>query len=282
MRLSDVVRFIERQTVLDAPAQVVSEKSVKVVGREPLKSALSGRWLGHPLHPPLTDLPIGLWTAALLLDFAGGEAGQGAADALLGVGVLTALPTAAAGLHDWSWTMGKDQRVGSVHALANGAALAGFAGSWLMRRSGNRGSAKLLALASSAGMVAGSYLGGHLSYARGLGVDRTAFQEGPTQWTDVLAETELPEATLTRASADGVEVVLHRRGRSIDALANTCSHLGGSLHEGEVADGCVACPWHASRFDLRSGEVVEGPASMPQPAYDARIRAGRVEVRLRP
>ncbi|GAC1342718.1 MAG: hypothetical protein NVSMB29_14720 [Candidatus Dormibacteria bacterium] len=281
MKLNDVVRFIERQDFLDAPAQFVSGQAVKVVGKEPLKSALSGRWVGHPLHPVLTDLPIGLWTSALVLDLVGGEGGEDAADRLLGLGILTSLPTAAAGIHDWVWTMGEDQRVGLVHAVANEVALVAFAGSWLLRKGGNRGGAKVLALAASAGLLVGGYLGGHLSYARGLGVDRTAFEEGPSDWTDVLAESDLAEATLTKASAGGVEVMLFRRGRSVNALSNTCSHLGGPLNEGEVADGCVVCPWHASRFDLSSGEVVEGPASMPQPVYDARLQGGRVEVRLR-
>lgn len=281
MKLNDIVRFIERQGFLDAPAKLVSGQTVKVVGREPLKSALSGRWLGHALHPMLTDLPIGLWTGAMVLDLVGGRGGEDAADTLLGLGILTSLPTAAAGIHDWSWTMGEDQRLGLVHAVANEVALVAYTGSWFMRRSGNRGGAKLLALAASAGIVAGGYLGGHLSYARGLGVDRTAFEEGPSDWTDVLGETELPQATLTKASAGGVAVVLFRRGQAIDALSNTCSHLGGPLDEGEVAGGCVVCPWHGSRFQLSSGEAVEGPASVPQPAYDARIQGGRVEVRLR-
>lgn len=282
MKLNDIVRFIERQEVLDGPAEFVSGKAQQLLGKEPLKSALSGRWLGHPLHPTLTDLPIGLWTGALLLDLVGGEGGEDAADTLLGLGVVTALPTAAAGFHDWSWTMGEDQRLGFVHAIANEVALVGFTVSWLMRRSGNRGGAKLLSLVSSAGLVAGGYLGGHLSYVRGVGIDRTAFEEGPSDWTDVLGEAELAESSLTKATADGVDVVLYRRGASISALSNTCTHLGGPLHEGEVSSGCVSCPWHGSRFELSSGEVVDGPASMPQPAYDARVSAGRVQVRLRP
>jgi nitrite reductase/ring-hydroxylating ferredoxin subunit len=64
------------------------------------------------------------------------------------------------------------------------------------------------------------------------------------------------------------------------AIAATCSHLGGPLHEGKRDGDTVVCPWHGSRFDLCTGEVQGGPAVYPQPRYETRIHSGKVEIRI--
>jgi nitrite reductase/ring-hydroxylating ferredoxin subunit len=95
----------------------------------------------------------------------------------------------------------------------------------------------------------------------------------------VLAEAELAEGELRRVSAGEASVLLVREDGQIHALANTCSHAGGPLDEGELADGCVVCPWHGSAFRLTDGHIVRGPASIPQPAYQTRVREGKIEIR---
>jgi uncharacterized membrane protein len=135
----------------------------------PLRDALRGTWLGHPLHPPLTDVPIGFWTSAVVLDVLGGRSAERSADLLIGLGLASSVPVAAAGLADWSEASRRAQRQGVVHALANTAAQALFAASLLARRSDRR-TGRWLALLGTASLAAGSYIGGHLAYVEGAGV----------------------------------------------------------------------------------------------------------------
>jgi nitrite reductase/ring-hydroxylating ferredoxin subunit len=100
-------------------------------------------------------------------------------------------------------------------------------------------------------------------------------------WTPVLGEAELREAEPRRATAGGSDILLYRRGDRVFALADRCSHRGGPLHEGQVHDGQVTCPWHQSTFRLDDGSTLQGLATAPQPCYDVRVRDGAVEVRER-
>jgi nitrite reductase/ring-hydroxylating ferredoxin subunit len=122
-----------------------------------------------------------------------------------------------------------------------------------------------------------------MAYGRGVGVDQTVFETQPTEWTSVMSAEELSEGKPASARLDGTTLVFYRAGDRILALSARCSHRGGPLHEGEVDDRelSVTCPWHGSRFDLETGDVLRGPATAPQPAYEARISDGRIEVRLR-
>jgi nitrite reductase/ring-hydroxylating ferredoxin subunit len=95
----------------------------------------------------------------------------------------------------------------------------------------------------------------------------------------VLGETELGEGEHRRVAAGEATVLLVRDRGRVHALANTCSHAGGPLDEGRFATGCVVCPWHGSTFRLVDGSIVRGPASTPQPSYETRARAGKIEVR---
>jgi len=256
----------------------------KLVPPGPRKDLLSGSRLGHPLHPALTDVPIGSFVAATVLDLLGGKRSAGAVDALLGLGIAATLPTAAAGLSDWSDTYGPDQRVGVVHALSNVTALSLFAGSLVARRSGQRALGRGLGWAGLTALATGGYLGGHLSYARGVGVNHAFDEPELTDWTAVMDAADLPTGSPTKAEAKGATVLLYRTADRVYAIGGRCSHAGGPLPEGKVDDAgpCVECPWHASVFRLEDGSVVHGPASVPQAAYDVRITDGRVEVRRRP
>jgi nitrite reductase/ring-hydroxylating ferredoxin subunit/uncharacterized membrane protein len=274
-----------RLTKLEALDAVAKPLGKIVRGRFPpgaFKDALSGVPLGHPLHPVLTDIPIGTWVSATLLDVLGGETGRDAAPTLIGVGVAAAVPTAMSGLNDWADTEVADaevRRVGAVHAAANVGALALYSASLAARRDGRRGLGVALGLAGLGALAVGGHLGGHLSYDKGVGVDRAAWQQPGRDWVDVLAAGDLPDRGMAHAEVAGVDVLLVRRDADVFALANTCGPRGGSLHEGELVDGCVQCPLHGSRFRLDDGSVERGPCAFPQPVYDVRIEDGRVQVR---
>jgi uncharacterized membrane protein len=134
------------------------------------RQLLEGRPIGHALHPVLSDIPIGSWTSSVILDLLGGDSAQSGADLLIVIGLLAALPTAISGWTDWSRTDKKQQRVGLVHAVANISAVSLFALSLRERRHGRRNAGKFLSLAGAGSMSAAAYLGGHLSFARGVGV----------------------------------------------------------------------------------------------------------------
>jgi len=244
-----------------------------------MRNLLSGTDLGHPLHPVLTDLPIGAWVMSALLDAAGGPAAEGAADLLVAAGVVAAVPTAAAGLNDWSDTVGPETRVGLVHAALNTTALSLYLASLVARARGRRRGGKVLGLAGLGVLLGGAYLGGHLSFGMGVDVNRTAWEQRPDQWTPVLADTELADGEHRRADAGGVPVLLYRTAGTVYALDSTCSHMGGPLEEGTISDGCITCPWHGSTFRFADGTIVRGPASTPEPCYQTRIQDGRIEVR---
>ncbi|HZB97473.1 MAG TPA: Rieske 2Fe-2S domain-containing protein [Candidatus Sulfotelmatobacter sp.] len=283
MALRDVARFLGRFEFLDPVSDWLSARVYDVAGTGPVRDALSGRWLGHPLHPMLTDVPIGAWVAACVLDIVGGEEQADAADALIALGILSAAPTAAAGLSDWSDTVGEDRRIGLVHAAANTAALVFYSTSLVLRRAGARRSGVALSWLGGGAVTFGGYLGGHLSYSRGIGVDHNVFEEPPEGWVRVASEEQLEEGKPVLGEANGYGVLLYRREGVVHAIADRCSHAGGPLHEGSVDDDlCVTCPWHASMFRLADGQVARGPATAPQPVFDVRLREGAVEVALKP
>lgn len=245
----------------------------------PVNAALSGTAFGHPLHPPLTDVVIGAWTSAVALDWIGGKRGGPAADWLVALGVLSALPTAAAGLNDWARLEGPTRRLGLVHGTTNVVATGLFGTSWLARKAGRRFFGRLLALAGYGTVSVGGFLGGHLSFRRGVGVDHTAFLEVPEDWTAVVDEASVKELEPLLVKSGGVEIVLVRERGSLYALLERCAHQGGPLHEGRIEDGCIVCPWHSSRYRLSDGLAMSGPTAHPQPAVQVRVRDGEVEVR---
>ena len=281
-RAHAVVHALGRAQALDPPAQAAAKAVRSAIPAGTVKDVLSGVPLGHALHPLLTDVVVGTWTSATILDLVGGRDARGAADRLIAVGLAAAVPTAVSGSNDWSDTEAGDpevRRVGAVHAVLNVAAVGLYGSSLAARRTGRRGWGRVLGLAGAGLLGASGFLGGHLTYADGVGVDRNTWQPAVEDWTDAAAEADVREGELTGANAAGVEVVLTRRDGRLHALADRCAHRGGPLHEGRLVDGCVECPWHASRFALEDGSVERGPSPYPQPVFEARARDGRVEVR---
>jgi nitrite reductase/ring-hydroxylating ferredoxin subunit/uncharacterized membrane protein len=248
-----------------------------------VKDLLNGVWFRHPLHPALTDVPIGSWTCATLLDAAsaGDSRLRPAADTLVGVGCLGALGAALSGVADWQDTYGHERRVGVAHALLNVGALTLFSTSWFLRRGGSR-SAGLAASAAGYGLaLASSYLGGHLVFRLGTQVNRNAWTEAPEDWTPAITEAELGDNQLVHASAGGLSVLLVRQHGRVYAMGDVCSHAGGPLHEGTLDGRSVICPWHGSQFDLADGNILHGPATAEALMLETRIQDGHVQVRRR-
>jgi uncharacterized membrane protein len=164
-----LTRQLERTDSLDGAARRIDGLLDGLLRDGRVRGLLAGEWLGHALHPLLSDLPIGAWTSSLILDGLGGSSAEDAADLLIGVGIAAVAPTALAGWAEWSETGVEERRVGLVHAAANIAAALGFAASLASRRNGRRGLGKALSLAGAGSLGLGGYLGGHLSYVRGVG-----------------------------------------------------------------------------------------------------------------
>jgi nitrite reductase/ring-hydroxylating ferredoxin subunit len=166
-----------------------------------------------------------------------------------------------------------------AHGLLNTGALALYTTSMILRQLQARNAGRKVAVLGYVVANAAAYLGGHLVFGEQIGVDHTAAQVPPADFVPVLPEAELPENTLRQVLANGMPVLLLRRGDRIHAIAATCSHLGGPLAEGKLDDNSVVCPWHRSRFALDSGAVLNGPATFPQPCFATRVRDGQIEVR---
>lgn len=273
---------LESTTALDAVARPLHHVVMSVLPRGVLKDVLHGVWLGHPLHPLLTDLPIGFWTSASILDLFGGRRAQPAADTLVGLGFASAMPTAAAGLADWSELFEAERRSGTVHAFANIAATSLYGLSLLARRRGERQRGVVLAMAGAAAATVGGFLGGHLSYRRAAGVNQAASAASPSDWTEVRATIPAGDSELGLGDIDGTPIVTVAAEVGANALADRCSHLGGPLHEGELTDGCIRCPWHGSSFRIADGTVMSGPATSTQPAYELRTMGDKTQARRKP
>jgi uncharacterized membrane protein len=195
------VHTLERSSAFDKVAAVLARTSAPVTRSAVVRGLLQGRGAGHALHPPLTDVPIGLWTSAVFLDLFGGERSRAAAQRLLGAGLLTAVPTAATGFAEWHETANPERRVGAAHAVLNSVSLGLLGASYAARA---RGSHRLGVLTGLAGMTvatASAYLGGHLATARKVGTRDAAFDRdgvGPAlsrPGTTATAETGWPPPT---------------------------------------------------------------------------------------
>lgn len=246
---------------------------------------LHGTWLGHPLHPVLTDVTIGAWTFGAVFDMLGVISGdrrtQQLADRLTAIGTASALPTALAGLTDYSTLPKKSSKTATVHGLLNVASLGLYLLSYSERKRGRRSRGLALSAAALGANMFSAWLGGHLVYRERVGVDHGERFAGPREWTPVLSLDELPSGETRRVEVAGKGVLLyHDAGGDVLAIGSVCSHAGGPLEEGTIRDCYVQCPWHDSVFDLRNGSIRHGPATAPQAAFETRVMKGQVEVRL--
>jgi nitrite reductase/ring-hydroxylating ferredoxin subunit/uncharacterized membrane protein len=291
-----VIGRIEAAEWLDGPAYTLANAVAlpqRLAGTpgQRVRNALHGTWYGHPVHPMLVTVPIGTWTLALGLDTLealGAPQAQGygrAADIAVQAGAAGAVAAAAAGLVDWQQTHGRSRRIGLAHALVNSTALGLQLTSITLRRRGHRREGRLASAAAWAVMFAGAYLGGHLVYRRRQGVDQADRSVAPRGFAPVLPAAELMEGQPRMVEVwDVVErahipvVLVRHRGR-IFAMGARCSHMGGPLDEGWLLKGGIVCPWHGSRYDLGTGQPLDGPSTCPQPMYDVRLRNGIIGIR---
>jgi nitrite reductase/ring-hydroxylating ferredoxin subunit/uncharacterized membrane protein len=284
-----IFETIAKQEWLEAAADPIS-KTVRELfpgdaGRA-IKNALHGTWLGHPLHPVLTDIPVGAWTLAMVLDALEGLGAskdlRAGADFAVGFGLLGAVGSAVTGVTDWSETDGRGKTIGLLHGLLNVAATSLYTASFFMRKQKKQRSAGIaLSMLGFAVANASAYLGGHLVFGEQIGVDHTATPDAsqPEDFRAVIADANLQENTPTRVEVQDTAVVLVKRAGRVFALSATCPHLGGPLDEGKLVGDAIQCPWHASELALEDGHVVNGPTTFPARCYDVRIRNGMVEIR---
>jgi nitrite reductase/ring-hydroxylating ferredoxin subunit/uncharacterized membrane protein len=278
------VSHLEDAARLDPIVTRVRTAVLSVLRPQALRDILHGVPVGHPVHPVAVLVPAGAWISSGVLDFVPGAEKQ--SRILVAAGILGALPAAASGFADWSQLHKQQMRVGLIHSAANIAATALYTASFIQRTRGHHTSGKILGLTGLALVSGSGYLGGHLAYRQASGANHVEdvphrFPEG---WQPLSRLDELPEGELTKRVVGEIPLLVLRRGGLVDVLSNSCSHLSGPLDEGSLSmddgEACVTCPWHGSRFSMRSGEVVNGPATSPQHRFESRVVRDRVEVRL--
>jgi len=285
-------RVIRGQRWMDGFADVLqkvvsaSYRALGAPGRL-LKDLMHGsRVLGHPLHPAVTDVPIGAWAAGVVADYVAHFTNRlptEAGDVCLAVGLSAALLAVASGYTDFADTFGHERRVALTHGLTMTVVFVVDAVSMALRWWAGSSAHPLAVGLSTAGfalVVVGGYLGGHLVFGIGTMVNRNAFAEGPDDFVDVGAPADFAEGKLARVEAAGMPVIVVRRGGALFAIAATCSHAGGPLDEGELRGDVVTCPWHGSRFCVTNGKVRGGPATFRQPVFLVAEVDGRVVVKL--
>jgi nitrite reductase/ring-hydroxylating ferredoxin subunit len=278
-------RLIDRQGWLDTAGDSL-QKHVNTLFEQRgdngkrVRNFLYGVWLGHPLHPLVTDMPVGAWTAPAVLDTVASISDDSlalAADITLATGLAAEMDSALTEVTDWKDNYSQERKVGLLHGMTRVASILTYTASLIVRLTGSRSTGVALGNAGYAPMAAGAYLGGDEVYDIGYGVNHTAFQHRPSTYTAIMPEARLEAKTLTKPDAGGVPVLLVKQGNQIYALDDVCVHAGCSLAEGKLADTSVICACHGSQYDLRDGSVINGPATMPQPHYDVRVQAGMIE-----
>jgi nitrite reductase/ring-hydroxylating ferredoxin subunit/uncharacterized membrane protein len=286
--------FVGRQMWLDRPSYRLEHLltfAYNALGgaRDRVVNALNGVWLGHPVHPPLASLTSGAIGTTVALDALSVLPGRPTSELVdasrfarraLGVGIVASVGAAVTGVTGWQHTHEEDRRVGLVHGVLNLFATSLYVVSWWQRYRGRH----LRGIAISTlgyGITAGSgYLGGALVFDSGIGIDRSGERLHSNEWTSVLALESLQDGRPQRVEVEGVGLLVCRTGdQQVSAFGEYCPHLAAPMADGWVDRGRIVCPWHGSRFDVHSGEVLRGPATASLPHYQARVRDGMIEVR---
>lgn len=253
-----------------------------------LKIFLNGTWIGHPLHPILTDIPIGAWTLTIVLDLAGllfrlPQLGL-APSITAGIGVAGAAAAITAGLSDWMDVDPPEKAIGAFHAILNSNATILFLISFFLRWSRHwqlGWGPFVLALGGYLLAMIGGYLGGTMVFHMGVMINRNAYRKGPDDFRPAVETRELAEGQMKRVLVEGQPVLLLRLDGTIYALGAVCSHYGAPLNDGTIVERTIECPWHASRFALEDGRVVQGPACAGVPVYDCKIVNDQVQIKRR-
>jgi len=253
-----------------------------------LKSFLHGTWLGHALHPLITDVPVGAFTVALFLDVLGGfgntSAYEGAKWATA-LGVVTMLGAMLAGIADFTGTYGRETKYGTLHQIFMYLSLVFYLISLAVRFGYVAGGPQLWTANAVIGyglLAIGAYIGGELVFGLGYMVDRHAWDAGGNKWA-ALERSEFPENEPAQAKAGDQTLLIVRQGERIYALHDICSHAGCNLSDGGTVVGAkrdqIQCACHGSRFRLADGTVTRGPATYDQPSFEVRRGERGIEVR---
>jgi nitrite reductase/ring-hydroxylating ferredoxin subunit len=271
-----LISRLEQNSRLDKVV-TAGQRVARLIRPGRLRDGLHGVWLGHPVHPVLVQAPVGAWLSASVLDWTGGD--RKAARRLAAFGLTAAVPAAVAGLADWSEQHEQQMRVGVVHAAGNLAAMSLY-GASLMTRGPRLGRA--LRLAGLTAVGASGLAGGHISFRLAGGANHAEAVPHLVEpgWHILMPSSELSEGKPVRQLLGEVPVVAIRSGGAVHVLADRCSHMSGPLSDGELADGCLTCPWHGSGFRIGDGSVARGPATAPQPVLLTREVGGSVQVCL--
>lgn len=271
-----LISLVEHNTRLDGIVSA-GQRAARLIRPGRARDALNGVWLGHPVHPVLVQVSVGTWLSASILDLTGGE--EKSAHRLVCTGLAAALPAALTGAADWSEQHEQQMRVGAVHAAGNALA-AGLYGASLLCRGPQ--TARWLRAAGLATVAGSGLLGGHISFHLAGGANHAEDVPHLVEpgWQYLMRADDLPEGRPVRQVLGEVPVVAVRTGGTVHVLADRCSHMTGPLSGGELADGCLICPWHGSRFRLRDGSVARGPATAPQPRFLSREVGGAIQVCL--
>lgn len=281
----NVLSRLERAESLDPLSDRITSIFNALVRPRWLRDVLHGVPVGHPVHPVAVMIPIGCWTSAAILDLVPGM--QPASRLLIAAGLAGVGASSLTGFTDWSELHEQHKRVGVIHAAANVVASGLYVASFLRRGQTGAGNGKVLALMGLAVVSASGFIGGHLSFRQAAGANHAEAVPHlfPVGWQRLAPLESLPlsEAISVEVSGQSLLAVRHADD-SVDVLSNICSHLSGPLADGVIvrvgADACIQCPWHQSEFSLRTGAVVHGPATAPQPRFDTRVIDGVVEVSL--
>jgi nitrite reductase/ring-hydroxylating ferredoxin subunit len=276
---------LEQAAVLD-PLVSAGQRAARLIRPGKARDALNGVWLGHPVHPLLVQAAAGAWLSASIMDLAGDPE---AARLLAAAGLAAAVPAAASGAADWSEQHEQQMRVGVVHAAANTVAVGLYGASLAVR--GPRLS-RALRLGGLAVVSVSGLLGGHIAFRLAGGANHA--EDVPhlltPGWHYLMVAADLPEGKPVRQLVGEVPVVAVRDGGAVHVLADRCSHMSGPLSEGTLSEGtlsaggalggCLTCPWHGSMFRIADGSVARGPATAPQPSFEAREVGGAIQVCL--
>ncbi|NJC73324.1 Rieske (2Fe-2S) protein [Planosporangium thailandense] len=276
-----LVATLERLTIVDGIADQARKLVRGATRSQRVRDLLHGVWLGHPLHPAVVLAPIGAWLSAAILDAMPGQ--QAAATTLVAAGTATAVPAAATGANDWASLSREQRRVGFVHAAANTVALGLYGASLTARLRGRHTTGRRLAYVGLAVAGTGAYIGGHLSYALGAGVNQAvpALWLLRGTWQRLGDVDDFVDGEPTVRKLGETPVLVYRQADRFTVMLERCAHHNGPLGDGKIVeiDGapCVVCPWHGSTYRLTDGVVVHGPAANDQITLRTRIVDGRLE-----
>jgi nitrite reductase/ring-hydroxylating ferredoxin subunit/uncharacterized membrane protein len=289
MDTNKIADWIARQDEIDGMAKPIQNWIAGIYSGDSkaiasIERFLHGNWLGHPLHAVFVHIPVGAWTLAAILDLFSAKTGaRAAADWAIAVGLLAAIPAIITGATDWYVYGGSTiRRIGFLHMMANVCAVLLYGISFAIRGGNSTFGALFTGYLGFTFLVVSGYLGGTMVYEKRVGVNHAPDTDDgatPDEFITVMSMHDLPLNTPTKVQVGDVFAVLVKTKDRVYALAEKCSHEGGPLSEGQIVNGCIVCPFHASAFRLKDGQVECGPSVYAQPVFEVYIRDDEIRVK---